>query len=119
MSLRSIPMVLALAVGCGGGTSQDPDCDSIAGMWDIDGTCGDDLCTITQNGCAITGVSCTSGARSTSGSLDADEFSYTGTSGAGLPATCSGTVDGDALAGSCTAVVSACAPRSAARPSSA
>jgi len=114
MSIRLI--LIALLVACGGGSDPTPGsdappqsaCDSIAGTWDIDGTCGDDLCTITQNGCAITGVTCTSGSRSTSGTLDDNGFSYTGTSGAGAPATCSGTVNGNSLAGTCSSAGTTC-----------
>jgi hypothetical protein len=82
---------------------EDPDCESIAGRWDIDGPCGDDTCTITQTGCGITGVTCTSGARSTTGSIEGNAWSYSGVSGLGVPATCSGTLSGDSLTGSCRA----------------
>jgi hypothetical protein len=91
------------------GTPDAPTCGNIAGVWAIGGVCGADLCTITQNGCAITAVDCTSGAESTSGTLDGNDFSYTGTSGAGVPATCEGTLAGDSMSGTCTTAAGSCA----------
>jgi hypothetical protein len=76
-------------------------CANIAGSWGISGSCGSDVCTFTQVGCSITQVTCTSGAQSTSGALDGNDFTYTGTSGAGVPATCDGTITGDAFSGTC------------------
>lgn len=87
---------------------QNPNCAMLAGQWDIDGACGDDNCTITQVGCGITGVTCTSGSRSTSGSINNNSFSYTGTSGAGAPATCSGTISGTTIAGTCNSLGTTC-----------
>ena len=83
------------------GDDSSSDCADLRGSWEIDGTCGDDVCTISQAGCAITQVNCVSGARSTSGDIDGNHFSYTGTSGAGLPATCSGSLSGSAISGTC------------------
>jgi hypothetical protein len=115
-------VVLALVVAAGCVTNNDsgrpnpdappqqqPDappgnCAMLAGQWDIDGACGDDNCTITQVGCGITGVTCTSGSRSTSGSINGNQFSYTGTSGGGAPATCNGTISGATIAGTCTSL---------------
>ena len=86
-----------------GGTPDAPPaaCGNIAGSWDIGGTCGDDTCSFTQTGCAITQVSCTSGAHSTSGDLTGNTFSYTGVSGGGVPADCDGTLTGNTMAGTC------------------
>jgi hypothetical protein len=78
-----------------------PDCAELTGQWAISGACGADACQITQSGCAITQVSCTSGAHSTSGTVDNDSFSYTGVSGGGAPATCSGTNAGNSISGTC------------------
>jgi hypothetical protein len=83
-------------------------CADLAGSWIISGACGADLCTITQSGCAITAVDCTSGAMSTSGTIDGNNFSYDGTSGGGLPATCSGTATGDTMSGTCTSAAGTC-----------
>jgi len=83
-------------------------CADLAGVWTISGQCGADLCTITQVGCAITQLSCTSGAHSTSGTIAGDQFSYTGVSGGGLASTCSGTANGNTLSGSCTVSVTSC-----------
>src|SRR5689334_883310 len=49
-------------------------CVTVAGDWAIGGTCGDDACTFTQAGCAITQVDCSSGAHSTSGSINSSMF---------------------------------------------
>src|SRR5690242_12023149 len=64
-------------------TTTTPDappasCGNLAGRWGVDGTCGGDLCTITQGGCSITALTCDSGAHSTSGSLSGNQFMYTG-----------------------------------------
>jgi|SRR5688572_4997931 hypothetical protein len=79
-----------------------PGCDALAGRWEIDGACGDDRCTIVQSSCAITEVSCSSGAQSTTGTIDGASFTYTGVSGAGAPATCTGTLAGSSISGTCT-----------------
>lgn len=76
-------------------------CVNLAGAWAIGGTCGDDECTFTQAGCAITQLNCTSGAHSTSGSITASSFTYTGVSGGGVPATCNGTSNGATMSGTC------------------
>jgi hypothetical protein len=83
------------------GDDSTPACGDLAGTWEMGGTCGDDECTITQSGCGITAVNCTSGAQSTSGSLDGNDFDYVGTSGGGIPATCSGVLSGDTITGTC------------------
>jgi hypothetical protein len=127
MSTRSLFLRLGLTLSlllaaCGGSGGDDnpgddnppgdddpPACADLAGSWDTDGACGSDLCTITQNGCAITQVDCSSGAHSTSGSINGNQFSYTGVSGAGVPATCTGTASGDAITGTCTNAAGSCA----------
>ena len=83
-------------------------CGNIAGTWEITGASGADLCVITQVGCAITEVDCVSGAHSTSGTLTGNNFSYTGVSGTGVPATCSGTISGNDIAGTCTTGPATC-----------
>jgi hypothetical protein len=106
MRLRYV-VGLMLAAACGtSNPSPNPDapqsgCASIAGTWFTEGTCGSDVCRITQNGCAITQVTCDSGAHSTSGTINGSQFSYTGESGTGTPATCSGTLSGGSFAGTC------------------
>ena len=79
-------------------------CGNLAGRWGVDGTCGGDLCTITQGGCSITALTCDSGAHSTSGSITGNQFTYAGVTRTGTPATCSGTIAGNMFAGSCTVV---------------
>jgi hypothetical protein len=123
---HALSCVLSLAIAaCGGSgdgdddppgddTSGDPDarpggtpdappaaCATISGSWGISGSCGADLCTFTQAGCAITQVDCTSGAHSTSGSLTGNSFTYTGVSGDDIPATCDGVITGTSMAGTC------------------
>lgn len=107
MSILVLFAACAADNGDGGGDGADA-CETLAGTWEIAGTCGPDVCTITQSGCAITQVSCTSGARSTSGDIDGDDYRYTGTSGGGVAATCSGTASGNSLAGSCTTPAGTC-----------
>lgn len=78
-------------------------CASMAGTWGITGQCGADTCLITQTGCA-TDLDCGGGASSYTGSVSGNTFMYAGTAGGGQPATCSGTVDGNTMSGSCTIV---------------
>ena len=99
-------MIALMLAACGGDDQQGDDgpadCADLEGSWEISGACGADLCTISQSGCAITQVDCTSGAHSTSGDIDGDNFTYTGVSGGGLPATCSGAVTAGGISGTCT-----------------
>jgi hypothetical protein len=57
---------------------------------------------ISQSGCALTQITCESGAQSTSGSVNGAQYSYTGTAGDGSPTMCSGTVNGNTATGTCT-----------------
>lgn len=120
--LSLVCLLLAAFAACDSGTDpndpNDPDnpspdapsaaCVNLSGQWEITGQCGVDLCTITQVGCAITQVSCVSGSRSTSGDIDGASFTYTGTSGGGVPSTCSGSLVGNELQGSCTSTAGSC-----------
>jgi hypothetical protein len=105
LALSCVLAISLPACGGGGGGGDDepdaPNCANISGDWGITGACGADICTFTQSGCSITQLSCDSGAFSTSGSLDGNSFTYTGESGAGVPATCDGTINGDAFSGTC------------------
>jgi hypothetical protein len=85
-----------------GSSDGSSNCADLAGRWTTSGTCGDDVCQISQTDCAITQVSCSSGAHSTSGTVNNDSFSYTGVSGAGVPATCNGSLAGGMISGTCT-----------------
>jgi hypothetical protein len=101
--MRLLPLCFALLACTNNGPADDsPACATLAGRWLTSGTCGDDVCQISQVDCAITQVSCSSGAHSTSGSVDNDQFTYTGVSGAGVPATCNGTLSGGTISGTCT-----------------
>jgi hypothetical protein len=83
-------------------------CVNLAGTWVITGVCGGDVCAISQTGCAITELTCTSGAHSTSGSIFGEKFQYVGESGAGIAATCNGTVTGDEFTVMCTTAFNKC-----------
>ena len=76
-------------------------CTNIAGNWGITGGCGADTCVITQAGCS-TELDCGGGAASYTGSITGNQFMYSGTAGGGVPASCSGTVNGNLINGSCT-----------------
>lgn len=106
--MRTLFALCLALTACVSTTSSDDDgtpppagCADIAGVWAIAGSCGADSCTISQADCAITQLTCVSGAHSTSGSVSADQFSYTGVSGGGTPATCTGTASGDSFSGTC------------------
>lgn len=94
----------------GGGTSGSNgggDCANIVGIWAIDGGCGADVCTISQNGCT-TSLLCGSGSVSYTGSLSGDQVTYSGESGGGLESTCQGTVNGGTMTGTCTSSLGSC-----------
>lgn len=114
LAALSLPSVLALlaALAIGACATDDADddgpgggngaCVTVAGTWQLRGTCGDDVCTITQSGCTLSAVSCVSGARSTSGLVSGSNFSYDGYGGGGGPlSNCTGSANGNALTGSC------------------
>jgi hypothetical protein len=85
-----------------GGTPDNGACVTVAGTWQLRGTCGEDVCTITQSGCSLSAVTCVSGARSTSGVVTGSNFSYDGYGAGGGPlSTCSGSSTGSTLSGSC------------------
>ena len=76
-------------------------CVDLAGTWGYTGTCGADVCTITQSGC-VTQLACSGGAASYTGSVTGAQFSYAGTTGGGTPATCSGSLVAGQMTGTCT-----------------
>ena len=76
-------------------------CADLAGTWHYTGSCGTDTCVVTQTGCT-TGLSCSGGAASYSGSVSGNQFQYQGTTAGGTPASCSGTATGDMMSGACT-----------------
>jgi hypothetical protein len=97
----SLALVILLAVGCGGGDDDgNGACADVSGTWDISGSCGDDVCVITQTGCN-TAFDCQS-ASSYSGSVDGEHAHYAGTTVTGEQGTCDGTVSGDTMSGTCT-----------------
>jgi hypothetical protein len=102
----ALPLVIAACSSNSGGPTPDspdhnPACASVAGTWTIGGSCGPDVCNITQNGCT-TSLSCSGGAASYAGSIDGSSFTYTGTTADGDPATCTGTTTPGKLSGTCT-----------------
>jgi hypothetical protein len=76
-------------------------CSNIAGTWGITGSCGADMCVITQTACS-TQLTCGGGASSYTGSITGNMFTYMGTTSGGVPASCSGTVNSNLMSGSCT-----------------
>lgn len=94
--------LLACTTNNNGPADDTASCADLAAHWTTSGTCGGDSCDIAQTGCSITQVTCTSGARSTSGEIDGDHFTYRGIGATGAPATCSGTSSGNMISGTCT-----------------
>jgi hypothetical protein len=87
--------------GNGGGNAA---CSSMAGTYKVAGACGSDTCTIMQTGCN-TSLKCSGGSASYTGSVSGADFTYSGTSAQGVPATCTGTIVNGALAGTCKPAV--------------
>ena len=81
----------------GGGNAA---CSDMSGTFKIAGACGSDTCIITQTGCQ-TSLKCSGGSASYTGSIAGADFTYSGTSGNGVPATCTGTMVGTGLGGTC------------------
>ena len=105
---RSIAVIFLCACGASMGTPPPPAgdappsaCGALSGTWEMSGSCGDDECTITQSACAITQLTCDSGAHSTSGTITGSSFRYTGASGANIAATCDGAIAGTTISGTC------------------
>lgn len=91
-----LPFVALAIAACSGG-----DCVDIAGTWTISGACGPDTCVITQSGCS-TSFSCSGGSGSYTGSVSGSKVDYSGKSGTGVQGTCTGTVSGNTITGTCT-----------------
>lgn len=74
-------------------------CENLAGTWNVSTCDTSGQCTIAQQGCALSVVCATFllGQETATGTVDADNFTLTLTSG-----TCTGTVSGTVLAGTCT-----------------
>jgi hypothetical protein len=84
----------------GSSSGSGGSCPNIAGTWRVTGACGSDSCVITQTNCS-TNYSCSDGAASYTGSVSGNSVSYSGTSADGIPGTCTGTLDGTTLTGTC------------------
>lgn len=76
-------------------------CADLRGTWRYSGQCGNDTCVIAQTGCA-TSLDCVQGSASYTGTVSGNGFTYQGTTAGGQPATCTGTVNGGAMSGSCS-----------------
>lgn len=112
LSLAVLTSLTAAVLALGGCATDDADegspgggpgnCVTVAGTWQLRGSCGEDVCTITQSGCTLSAVNCVSGARSTSGLINGSDFSYDGYGAGGGPlSTCSGSSSGNAISGTC------------------
>jgi hypothetical protein len=76
------------------------ECASVAGRWRLSGTCGPDVCVITQQGCTVD-LACRGGTVSYAGSVSGSTVEFAGRSGAGVAGTCHGTLTGKKLSGTC------------------
>lgn len=91
----------ALCAACGSSSnSGSAQCVDMSGNWAIVGLCGIESCAVSQTGCA-TNFTCTSGSKSYSGTVSGDSFSYSGATILGVSGTCSGTVNGTSMSGTC------------------
>ena len=100
LAARLAPVAL---VACSLSTSLDdlaPACAEVDGTWDVSGSCGADLCTVTQNGCTAM-LRCSAGAGAYTGSVDRTVLHYSGINGDGAYGTCEGSVDGAKIEGTC------------------
>jgi hypothetical protein len=76
-------------------------CVKVGGRWEISGTCGPDVCSISQRGCKVS-LRCRSGSAARAGSVSGRVVDFSGESAVGLVATCRGTVTGNTMQGTCT-----------------
>jgi len=92
----------------GQGTNTNPTCDSIAGTWSLDSTtCAlSTTCTVSQTGCTGS-FTCSDGSSSNSFSVNGSTVTFTADLTAGT-ASCSGTVSGGVLTGSCDTPKDSC-----------
>ncbi len=113
LARRILLVALAGALGFGCSSSTDNggggngNCSNIAGTWGVTGSCGPDTCVITQNGCN-TNFSCGGGTHSYTGSVSGSSVSYAGQTSGGVQATCSGTVSGGTMSGTCSGAGATC-----------
>jgi hypothetical protein len=85
-----------------------PTCANVAGTWTVTGTCGPaDTCIVTQTGCN-TSFACGGGAVAYTGTVSGNALTYSGKSATGAPSTCTGTVNGNTFAGTCTSGGTTC-----------
>ncbi len=83
-------------------------CEDLAGTWDVTGCGARGQCTVAQQTCSLS-VVCSAfliGEETATGTIDTDDFTFMSESG-----TCTGTVSGTVLAGTCTSAAdgSSCA----------
>jgi hypothetical protein len=87
-----------------GGVSSGGDagtgCGTMAGAWDVTGMCGSDYCQVDQTGCALH-ILCNEDI-DYQGTVMGASFTYSGTDSSGYVHTCTGTIQGTSLSGSCS-----------------
>lgn len=81
--------------------SDESSCVKVGGRWEISGTCGPDVCSISQRGCKVS-LQCRSGSAARAGSVSGRVVDFSGESAVGVVATCRGTVTGNTMKGTCT-----------------
>jgi len=103
-SLPVLAIVLPCLAACSSSSSDgaaNGSCTNISGTWGTTGSCGPDTCVITQNGCS-TNFSCGGGATSYTGSVNGSNVSYAGKTAGGVDGSCTGTVQGNTMSGTCS-----------------
>ena len=108
-SLAVLALVVPSFAACSSSSSDagNGSCSSIAGTWSTGGSCGPDVCVITQNGCN-TSFSCGGGSRSYTGSVEGTSVSYSGKTVTGADGTCQGTLQGSTISGTCSVQGATC-----------
>ncbi len=74
-------------------------CGTMAGTWAYGGMCGANKCEVAQNGCALH-ILCNE-TIDYEGTVTGSTFTYAGKDGAGFVHTCTGSIAGTSLSGSC------------------
>ena len=108
-AILALVLAIPLLAACSSSTSSGSgNCSNITGTWAVSGACGPDTCVITQSSCS-TNFSCSAGTVSYTGSVSGNSVSYSGQTAAGATGTCSGTVNGGTMSGTCNSQGQTCA----------
>jgi hypothetical protein len=83
-------------------------CENIAGTWATGGACGPDVCVITQTGCT-TNFKCSDGNASYAGTINGRTVNYAGLTATGKKGSCTGTINGTSITGTCQSGGAPCA----------